>query len=473
LNAVATTVALAIETGAVSRVTLNRRPITEAEFSRAVVEDLVISIEGIGDVAVRPQVKDREAVLKRIALAERSLQMALESACVEDLPTALSAGGRRQDLARKLDAVRNEIVSHAPGEKGSKLAPGLDALKIRIEGLRGRRDNDIASLALKVVPELTAIEGQIRQNTAEAERLAAEIAAVEAGLTGPKNAVEEAREVFEALRRDLTAETRNLETKALTLAAGRKDASDETIEATAGDLEAVASARWAAATTLERDRGETVQDINARIKRLENAARLYREQTANVITEIARVEGMIAANEGDGIEEKLDAARLEQDRLDAEVRNFEREVRVLELLRDVLRAAEAEAKARYLAPVVTRVEPYLKMLLPGTDLVLNEDLHIAAVKRNGVEEEFTRLSDGTQEQIAVLTRLAFAELLLDQGRPATVIFDDALVFSDDDRIERMFDIMTRAAERMQIIILTCRTRLFTRLGAPMLRIEGV
>jgi uncharacterized protein YhaN len=53
-----------------------------------------------------------------------------------------------------------------------------------------------------------------------------------------------------------------------------------------------------------------------------------------------------------------------------------------------------------------------------------------------------------------------------------VILDDALVFSDDDRIERMFDILTRAAERMQIIILTCRKRLLTRLGARMLRIES-
>ena len=53
-----------------------------------------------------------------------------------------------------------------------------------------------------------------------------------------------------------------------------------------------------------------------------------------------------------------------------------------------------------------------------------------------------------------------------------MILDDALVFSDDDRIERMFDIMTRAAKRMQIIVLTRRKRLFTRLGARMLRIEA-
>jgi uncharacterized protein YhaN len=165
-------------------------------------------------------------------------------------------------------------------------------------------------------------------------------------------------------------------------------------------------------------------------------------------------------------------ARAEQSRLVAQIKDFEQEVAVLELLRDTLRSAEIEAKARYLAPVITRVEPYLQTLLPGTDLLLDEDLHIIGVRRKGQEEEFARLSQGTQEQIAVLTRLGFAELLLAQGRPATVILDDALVFSDDDRIERMFDIMTRAAGRLQIIILTCRKRLFTRLGARMLRIEG-
>jgi uncharacterized protein YhaN len=81
------------------------------------------------------------------------------------------------------------------------------------------------------------------------------------------------------------------------------------------------------------------------------------------------------------------------------------------------------------------------------------------------------LSGGTREQLAVLTRLAFAELLLGQGRPATVILDDALAFSDDDRIESMFDVLMRAGQNVQIIVLTCRKRLFTRLGATALEIR--
>ena len=113
----------------------------------------------------------------------------------------------------------------------------------------------------------------------------------------------------------------------------------------------------------------------------------------------------------------------------------------------------------------------MKMLLPGANIVLDEDLRIAAIHRGGQREEFEVLSGGTKEQLAVLTRLAFAELLLGQGRPATVILDDALAFSDDDRIESMFDVLMRAGENVQIIVLTCRKRLFTRLGAAPLEIR--
>jgi uncharacterized protein YhaN len=165
------------------------------------------------------------------------------------------------------------------------------------------------------------------------------------------------------------------------------------------------------------------------------------------------------------------ATLAERDRLAATVAEFEREAAVLQLLLETLETAEREAKNRYLAPVVGRVQPYLKMLLPGTDIVLDEKLQIAGIQRDGQTEEFEVLSGGTQEQLAVLTRIAFAELLLGQGRPATVILDDALAFSDDDRIESMFDVLMRAGENVQIVVLTCRKKLFTRLGAAPLEIR--
>jgi uncharacterized protein YhaN len=52
-----------------------------------------------------------------------------------------------------------------------------------------------------------------------------------------------------------------------------------------------------------------------------------------------------------------------------------------------------------------------------------------------------------------------------------VILDDALVFSDDRRIAQMFGILERAAQKLQIIVLTCREQLFKGLAATRLRLE--
>ena len=109
--------------------------------------------------------------------------------------------------------------------------------------------------------------------------------------------------------------------------------------------------------------------------------------------------------------------------------------------------------------------PYLQGLLPGVRVHCDEDFRITAVTRDGgMQEDFARLSDGTQEQLAILSRLAFADMLIDRGRPAMVILDDALAFADRDRMERMFDLLAQAASRMQILVLTCRGDVFTRLG---------
>jgi uncharacterized protein YhaN len=158
----------------------------------------------------------------------------------------------------------------------------------------------------------------------------------------------------------------------------------------------------------ERGQGETVESVDARIKRLEGAAHNHQRSVANLHIEGTRLNALIEANEGAGIEEMLLAAEAERDRLASAVAEFEKEASVLQLLLETLELAEGEAKTRYLAPVVSRVEPYLKMLLPGANIVLDEQLRIAALQRAGQREDFDVLSGGTKEQLAVLTRLAFA-----------------------------------------------------------------
>jgi hypothetical protein len=171
-----------------------------------------------------------------------------------------------------------------------------------------------------------------------------------------------------------------------------------------------------------------------------------------------------------GVEEELDQARGDLDRARRQAAAIEARAAALRLLHDTLRATEAEARQSFAAPIATRMAPYLSDLFSGSELEFAPDtLQLRLLRRRGIEEPLASLSVGAREQLAVLTRLAFAELLLDRGQPAALILDDALVYSDRKRLRQMQKVLLRAAERLQILVLTCREDDYAGL-APVLRL---
>ena len=147
------------------------------------------------------------------------------------------------------------------------------------------------------------------------------------------------------------------------------------------------------------------------------------------------------------------------------LRRLAQEADALSLLNTVLEEASAAAARQFVEPVTRRAAHYVQRLLPGAALGLSKDMMVDGIDRLGRRELGTALSKGTQEQLAVLTRLAFADLLIAKERPVLIVLDDALVYSDDDRLEIMTDILGEAATRMQIILLTCRTKAFRHVHA--------
>jgi len=88
-NAVATTVSLAIEPDALGRVRLDGVRLNAPTMSLAVVAKTLIGVEGVGKIAVEPQIQDRDAILERRRLAESELKAALEAAGAAALAMAL------------------------------------------------------------------------------------------------------------------------------------------------------------------------------------------------------------------------------------------------------------------------------------------------------------------------------------------------------------------------------------------------
>ncbi|WP_416171626.1 ATP-binding protein, partial [Brevirhabdus pacifica] len=185
----------------------------------------------------------------------------------------------------------------------------------------------------------------------------------------------------------------------------------------------------------------------------------------------AALDSTIDLRSGEGVEEDLAdvAERLEAARTDLEHIRFE--VAMLTRLRDALRQARADARDRTMAPVLKELRPLLRLLWPDAEIHFDDRILPTHLSRNGQQEEIDLLSGGTREQIAFLVRLAFARLLAGSGRHAPVILDDALIFTDDDRIEAMFDALHRQAGDIQILVLSCRQRAFRALGGTSLTIE--
>ena len=152
---------------------------------------------------------------------------------------------------------------------------------------------------------------------------------------------------------------------------------------------------------------------------------------------------------------------------------FSRKAGALIRLQAALEAERNAAQETYFGPVQEELKPLLAILHRDAALSFDsENLLPSGLTRGQTEEMLNNLSGGTKEQIAILTRLAFARLFARQGRHIPVVLDDALVYSDDDRIIKMFTALTRVAQDQQIIVFSCRQLAFQDLGGarPMVEI---
>jgi len=216
---------------------------------------------------------------------------------------------------------------------------------------------------------------------------------------------------------------------------------------------------------------DAMEALRARKVRALEAAENAAKAKVRLGNEIANAQGQLTQIFESGAGEKLEENKEQFAAIGARIARLEREVAELKLLIETLDACAAKARTAFFAPVVKGLKPLLSLVLPGSDVAFGENFTPESLSRGGRAEDFERLSGGTREQIAILVRLTFARLAAEAGRPAPVFLDDALVYADDTRIEKLFDALQIAARAHQIILLTCRTKVFGPLGGNALRIE--
>ena len=471
LNAAATLISFDMTQDGLSGIEVDGEPLTVDRSSIQAVEAVAITLPHRGRITVEPAIRDRDELLRRQRNAKTALKEALEGLGANSVSDAEDQCAKRQELLRDAYLARQEAELYAPATNDHEA--GAQALADYIEGLRQVLKREMNELDLHDLPARQEAETAFRTAQRQAVEARSALVTARAALSGPDDTLGGLQTEIGTFQGRYDESKDRLKKLQDQVAQAEKERSHDQLAAAIEGAHAALSDQETAIGRLKAQRtDETMPQLKARISRLERGLQERRDKSTKLKVRIAGLKSRVEAAEGAGLDEAIAQKARDLKLMEEAKGRQDREVQILILLLSSLRVAEQAAKERYLSPVLSRVRPYLQLLFPGADIHLDENLHITGMVREaGYEEAFNRLSIGTQEQIAVLVRLAFAEMLVEQGHPATVVLDDALVFSDDRRMGRIFDILNMAARNVQVIVFTCREQLFEGLGGRHLLLE--
>src|SRR5690606_26860160 len=154
--------------------------------------------------------------------------------------------------------------------------------------------------------------------------------------------------------------------------------------------------------------------------------------------ELIALQARLQGEGADGLEESHAALTAEVGRETRRDRQLQRRAGALALWSGLLGEQRQQLTRQLQAPLQKHLEHYLQLLFPQAALEVDENLMPSRLLRQGQDAgEFDALSFGAREQMGLISRLAYADLLREAGRPTLLILDDALVHSDQPRLEQM------------------------------------
>ena len=446
--AAAPRVTIAYAPGGAGRILDGTMPLQEG--AHQVDRPLVLTIEGIGTIEIAPGLSSDAAATEQSLAQHRSeLTRLLGEAGVASLAEAEALLDDRQRLEGELGEARARVGALLPPGGLAKLKDEIASLTLRAAGeevdtrLRADIEHDIDSIRATLrdcEPAYEAAHGELSQCRQAAARHAA--------------SSEDRLNRLSDLERRLPA-------------AAARDTLAQELQSAASDCERAlhAAVREAAAWREKAPDHERLQAIEAEAVRTAEAVKIFERRSEETRRTIASLEGELRADRNDDVEARV--AELESALAVATRRHarIEEDIAALQLLDSELRIEEMRSQDQYLRPISERLLPYVGLVFPDADVTVAENFAPASLRRSNDREAIAALSGGTQEQLAVMVRLAFGRLMADSGSPVPVILDDALVYSDDERILRMFAALIAAARHHQLIVLTCRSRTFSSLDA--------
>ncbi|MFV1537832.1 AAA family ATPase [Phaeobacter sp. JH204B] len=438
--------------GAEARLSLDGEPLHEgAEV--ALPDGGRLEIPGLATVTLHPARGSDSGALSE---AEIALARALADQGFETLEQARRAHHARNAATARLK--EGEATQRALAPEGREaLVAAIAALPVGSDGqadAEGEAEPDRADL--------------------DAAHAGAEAGELAADATLAQRRTEEAAAQKEAHGALAHAEAAEAELARATVALGDAEAATAELATLRSGLPALEQAVAEARAEEARLTAEApdLEQAQAACQRARSVVETAQARLQALARDLAVLDARVSAHASHAVEEELAEVTDQLAVAETTLAALHFEVATLRRLDQALEAAQAGAQAQYLGPLMAELTPLLRRLWPEAQVQVDADSVLPSqLARGAAEEQLTQLSGGTQEQLALMVRLAFARLLAKSGRGIPVILDDALAYTDDARIEALFDALTLQANDLQILVFSCRQKSFRELGGTSLAIR--
>ena len=419
-----------------------------------------VTVPGVVRVIVQAG-SEAKVLAERLDAARANLARRCHQHGVQDLTEARTRAQERSDAERIRREAADRIVADLRDLTLDSLTHKAERLRDRVAAYRsGRPSEPSLPTDLDAAQELAAT-------------LAGSLASARSDLTAREAKLDDARARFNAVGIDRARQTAQVEhdEQALsqaerTLASARDERDDETLEAcliTAGERRRAAEQEHAAATErLAKENPGTLEVLVAN-------ARQARDRGADELVENRdrrrELEAVLKDRGEQGLAHRRDQACTERDRLRMERDRLEARADAALLLHDTFAARRSEARSRYVAPFRNRIEELGQIIFgPTLSVGLDEDLQIESRTLDGITVPYDQLSTGAREQLSIVSRLACALTVADDGG-VPVILDDALGWTDPGRLTQMGAVIGYVGRTSQVVVLTCTPGRYAGVGA--------
>ncbi len=381
----------------------------------------------------------------KYAAAQQELTAALAAGDVADLAAARSADQRR----RELQSTRDQLSATVAGLCGDE---EIDQLRSRLAQLGAGQPAEPDLFAM----DITAARAEL--DAAEAARVAAnaECETRRQIATAAGNRLAELSMRATVLHNNLQTQRTELDAATGRLALERPSVNDE-------DLASAADAALREANIAEQRVAELAEQlaaaapdaVAAELADATEAAESLRDRYEDAARALREVSIELSVFGNEGRKGKLDAAETEREHATSQHTRVGGRARAAQLLRSVMARHRDTTRLRYVEPYRTELQRLGRPVFgPTFEVDIDSDLCIRSRTLDGITVPYESLSGGAKEQLGILARLAGAALVAKEDS-VPVVVDDALGFTDPDRLAKMGEVFDTVGAHGQVIVLTC------------------